>query len=194
MKKTFLLLVTTFLLSTNVLSAAEAKNSTPVAEKEGISAQVLIMKETVTKDNSARLREESMEKANAVATDSWNDQIKRRLIEAWGTWVPDYEGWLKWSSSLYTPDSMIYAIGETPQRFADYQASMKAQRDAFTMEMGPIMQIAVDGNTASLIYYMFMTPKNEPEKTIKIIVTEYNTFGIVNGELMVTRLDLYTGH
>ncbi len=56
------------------------------------------------------------------------------------------------------------------------------------MEMGPIMQIAVDGNTASLIYYMFMTPKNDPGKTIKIIVTEYNTFGVVNGELMVTRL------
>lgn len=88
----------------------------------------------------------------------------------------------------------MYAIGETPQHFADYQASMKAQRDALTMEMGPIMQIAVDGNTASLIYYMFMSLKNEPEKTIKIIVTEFNTFDYVDGELMVTRLDLYTGH
>ena len=46
----------------------------------------------------------------------------------------------------------------------------------------------------SLIYYMFMSPKNEPEKTIKIIVTEFNTFDYVDGELMVTRLDLYTGH
>jgi hypothetical protein len=41
---------------------------------------------------------------------------------------------------------------------------------------------------------MFMTPKNAPEKILKIIVTEYNTFDYVDGKLMVTRLDLYTGH
>lgn len=164
------------------------------AKTDGINAQVLIMKETVTKENSARLRMESVEKARVAATDSHSDQIKKRIIEAWGAWVPDYEGWLKWSSSLYTPDSMIYAIGETPQRFADYQGSMKAQRDAFSMEMGPIMQIAVDGNTAALIYYMFMTPKHSPEKMVKIIVTEYNTFDYVDGKLMVSRLDLYTEH
>lgn len=158
-----------------------------------ITSQVLIMKETVTKENSAQLRKESMEAVLANASDSLSDQIKKRLIEAWGNWVPDYEGWLKWSNSLYTPDSMIYAIGETPQRFANYQVSMKGYRDACDMEMGPIMQIAVDGNTAALIYYMYLTPKNDPSKTMVSIVTEYNTFEMVDGKLMVTRLDLYTG-
>jgi len=187
-------MINTMKKSIITLTIATLIMSTFTVKADGINAQVLIMKETVTKENSAALRAVSAEKARAAATDSRSDQIKKRIIESWSEWVPDYEGWLKWSSSLYTPDSMIYAIGKTPQRFADYQASMKAQRDAFTMEMGPIMQIAVDGNTASLIYYMFMTPKNEPEKTIKIIVTEFNTFDYVDGKLMVTRLDLYTGH
>lgn len=161
--------------------------------QEGITSQVLVMKETVSKENSAQLRKEGMEVALANATDSPSDQIKKRLLEAWGTWVPDYEGWLKWSNSLYTPDSKIYAIGSEVQRFADYQVSMKGYRDACDMEMGPIMQITVDGNTAALIYYMYLTPKNDPAKTMVSIVTEYNTFEVVDGKLMVTRLDLYTG-
>ena len=144
--------------------------------EQGISSQVIYKKETVTKENSARLRKQAMEFANANSKGTHSDEIKRRLIEAWGEWVPDYEGWIKWSDSLYTPDSIIYAIGEKPQRFADYQGSMKHQRDAFSMEIGPIMQIAVDGDTAALIYYMYLTPRNEPEKTRRLIVTEYNTF------------------
>lgn len=130
--------------------------------------------------------------AQDKASANLEDQIKKRLLESWGTWVPDYEGWLKWSSDLYTPDALIYAIGDTPQRFADYQASMRYQRDAATMEMGPIMQIAVEENTAALIYHMYLTPKATPEKTFDILVTEFNTFEMRDSRLMVTRLDLYT--
>jgi len=182
------------IMNTTIVNSEEMKNSNLSGKKEGITAQVFIAKEIVTKENSAKFRKESADKAKTMATDSWSDQIKKRILEAWASWVPDYEGWIKWSGSLYTPDSLIYAIGDKPQRFSDYQKSMKSQRDAFSMEMGPIMQIAVDGNTASLIYYMYMTPKNEPDKTMRIIVTEFNTFGIVENKLMVTRLDLYTGH
>lgn len=172
------------------MSTSCSNNNQPV---DGITSQVLVMKENVTKENSAQLRKEALESLNA-ATDSQSDQIKKRLIEAWAAWVPDYEGWLKWSSSLYTPDSKIYAIGKEVQRFADYQASMKGQREACDMEMGPIMQITVQGNTAALIYKMFLTLKSNPNHIMTLIVTEYNTFEMVDGKLMVSRLDLYTGN
>lgn len=155
---------------------------------------MLIPKETITKGNSAHLRQEAMKAVQSVSSDQMSDIIKRRLIEAWASWVPDYEGWLKWSGSLYTPDSIIYAIGGEPQRFADYQSSMRNQRDAYSMEMGPIMQMAVNGNTAALIYYMYLTPKPAPSNTIRRVVTEFNTFGVMDGKLMVTRLDLYTSN
>lgn len=159
---------------------------------EFITNQQILANHQVTKENSARLRKESMEMALATTSTSRENTIKKRLLEAWGTWVPDYEGWLRWSSDLYTPDSLIYAIGDKPQRFADYQASMQGQREAATMEMGPIMQIAVEDNTAALVYHMYLTPKATPEKTFDIMVTEFNTFEEVDGKLMVTRLDLYT--
>lgn len=160
-----------------------------------ISTQQIYSDYQVTKENSAELRTHSMEAVKSVTSDNTKDKIKKRLIEAWGTWVPDYEGWLQWSNSLYTPDALIYAIGDIPQKFADYQASMKHQRELASMEMGPIMQIIVEGNTAALVYHMYLTPKHiSPAETLDIVVTEYNTFEKIDGKLMVTRLDLYTSN
>lgn len=163
--------------------------------KNGITNQQLYSDCQVTKNNSEELRKRSWDDVRSNTTTGKSDQIKKRLIEAWASWVPDYEGWLKWSGSLYTPDALIYAIGDEPQRFADYQASMKYQRDCASMEMGPIMQIAVEDNTAALVYHMYLTPKNVASaETIDIVVTEFNTFEEINGMLMVTRLDLYTSN
>lgn len=160
-----------------------------------ISTQQIYSDYQVTKENSAELRTRSMEAAKSITSDSIKDKIKKRLIEAWGTWVPDYDGWLQWSSSLYAQDALIYAIGDTPQKFADYQTSMKHQREIASMEMGPIMQIIVEENTAALVYHMYLTPKHIPQaETMDIVVTEYNTFEEIDGKLMVTRLDLYTSN
>jgi len=151
---------------------------------------------TVTKvsaETSKLLRVEAAEKAMRAEPQNLQEQIKQRLYEAWGSWQPDYEGWLKWSDGLYLPDATIMAIGDTPQKFHDYQASMKQQRDACFMEMGPIMQMTVEGNVASLVYEMYLTPKGvENAPTFKMMITEFNTFEIVDGKLMVKRLDLYT--
>jgi len=147
----------------------------------------------VTKDNSKQLRMEAAAKAKKEQPQNLQEQIKQRLYEVWGTWHPDYEEWLKWSDDLYLPDATIMAIGDTPQKFRDYQASMKLQRDACIMEMGPIMQMTVEGNVASLVYLMYLTPKGmENAPTFKMMITEFNTFKEVDGKLMVTRLDLYT--
>ena len=115
------------------------------------------------------------------------------MIISWGEWQPDYEGWLKWSNDLYTADATISAIGEGIQKFRDYQASMKLQRDACTMEMGPIMNSTVEGNVIALVYHMYLTPKGmENAPTFDMLVTEFNTLEEVDGKLMVTHLDLYT--
>lgn len=159
---------------------------------ENITNQQIYADHQVTKENSAQLRKESMQMALAATGSDLATRIKKALLKAWGEWVPDYEGWLRWSSGLYTPDSLIYAIGDKPQRFADYQASMRHQREAATMEMGPIMQIAVEGYTAALVYHMYLCPKAQPEKCFDIMVTEFNTFEETDGQLMVKRLDLYT--
>lgn len=60
------------------------------------------------------------------------------------------------------------------------------------MEMGPIMQIAVEGYTAALVYHIYLCPKAQLEKCFDIMVTEFNTFEETDGQLMVKRLDLYT--
>ena len=69
---------------------------------------------------------------------------------------------------------------------------MKDQRDACSMEMGPIMQMTVEGNVAALVYHMYLTPKVENAPTFDMIVTEFNTVEEIDGKLMVTHLDLYT--
>ena len=60
------------------------------------------------------------------------------------------------------------------------------------MEMGPIMQIIVEGNVAALVYHMYLTPKAAIAPTFDMLVTEYNTVEERDGKLMVTHLDLYT--
>lgn len=147
------------------------------------------------KENSRELRVQAMEQAKLSKADTLTEQIKQRLIVAWGEWQPDYEGWMKWSNSLYAENATINAGGMTngEQRFKDYQAGMKLQRDACTMQMGPIMKMIVEDNIAVLIYHMYLTPKavdNAP--TIDMLVTEFNTLEMLDGKLMVTHLDLFT--
>ena len=61
------------------------------------------------------------------------------------------------------------------------------------MAMGPILQSIVGEDTVALVYDMYLMPKGMENKvTFTMTVTEFNHFGIVDGKLMVTRLDLYT--
>ena len=148
---------------------------------------------TETKENSRELREQAAQAAKSREASTLQDRIKQGLYIAWGEWQPDYEGWLKWSDDLYAADATISAIGDTEQKFRDYQASMKEQRDACSMEMGPIIRMIVEDNVAALVYHMYLTPKGmENAPTFSIMVTEYNTLEEVDGKLMVTHLDLYT--
>ena len=43
---------------------------------------------------------------------------------------------------------------------------MKDQRDRCTMEMGPLLQAAVNGDTVALVYEMYLMPKGLEDKTI----------------------------
>lgn len=151
------------------------------------------LEKSTMKNNSKQLRLSAEDAAKQVKAKTLEDEIKNRLIIAWGEWQPDYEGWVNWSNSLYAEDATISAIGNKQQNFRDYQKSMKLQRDACEMEMGPIMQIVVKDNVAALVYHMYLTPKNvKNAPTIDMLVTEFNTLKKVNGKLMVTHLDLYT--
>lgn len=146
-----------------------------------------------TKENSSELRHQKSVESRSIEAKTLQDQIKQRMDIAWGEWKPDYEGWVKWSNSLYAPDATINAIGANVQKFRDYQASMKHQRDAFTMEMGPIFHMIVENNVVALVYHMYLTPKNvENAPTYDMLVTEFNTLEEIGGVLMVTHLDLYT--
>ena len=49
---------------------------------------------------------------------------------------------------------------------------MKSQRDQVDMEMGPIMNISVDGDTATPVYRMYLTPKAAPDTTVDTIIAE----------------------
>lgn len=145
------------------------------------------------KENSKELRERAAEEARAVEEKTLADRIRNRMYIAWGEWQPDYEGWLRWSDGLYAPDATISAIGDTEQKFHDYQVSMKEQRDACNMEMGPILRMIVEDHVAALVYNMYLTPKGvENAPTFGMMVTEYNTLEEIDGKLMVTHLDLYT--
>ncbi len=151
-------------------------------------------KRLCTAENSERLRKESQERARELYGNSTDprDQIKLKLFNWWGDWVPDYEGWCKIADTLYAPGSTIVAIGGEPQIYENYRRSMRYQRDKMNMQMGPILNITVDGNVAALVYYMYLTPKGSNE-TRTTLITEYNTFEYVDGELMVTDLHLYSG-
>lgn len=141
---------------------------------------------------SGALRIQASEDISTMDKDSLQDEIKVRLIESWGNWQPDYDGWVQWSDTLYAENAVINAIGGE-QTFTDYQESMRHQREKASMKMGPIMNIVVEDHTAAITYHMYLTSKGIlGSKTQDIIVTEYNTFEEMNGELMVTRLDLYT--
>jgi len=160
----------------------------------GQSHAVVYENEDVTEENSEELRLESSADAEQEYGDSsdLSDQIKLRLFEWWGAWQPDYESWLEIADGLYAADADITAIGGETQKYSDYRVAMKSQREQVDMEMGPIMNITVDGNTATLVYHMYLTPKSSPDTTFDTIVTEYNTFEEVDGKLMVTDLHLYT--
>ena len=150
------------------------------------------MDEKATKENSRELRVKAMQEIDAFPVKTLQDEMVKRMYDWWGNWVPDYEGWLKIADSLYAPDAIINAIGGE-QKYSDYRVSMKGQRDRCSMAMGPILQSIVGEDTVALIYDMYLMPKGMEDKvTYKMTVTEFNRFGIVDGKLMVTRLDLYT--
>lgn len=149
--------------------------------------------EKVTMENAKELRIKAMNEIDAKPVTSKQDEMLKRMYDWWGTWQPDYEGWLKCADSLYAQDAIINAIGDEEQKYCDYRTSMKDQRDRCTMEMGPLLQTIVNEDTVALVYDMYLMPKgmeNPPVFTMKVF--EFNQFGMVDGKLMVTRLDLYT--
>lgn len=150
------------------------------------------LEKKATIENAKELRVSAMNEIDAKPVNGIQDEILKRMYDWWGTWQPDYEGWIKCADSLYAPDAIINAIGGE-QKYSDYRNSMKDQRDRCSMEMGPIIQAIADTNTVALIYNMYLTPKGmENAPTFTMMVTEFNHFEEVDGKLMVTRLDLYT--
>ena len=146
----------------------------------------------VTKENSKEIRVRTMNEFASKPVETKQDEMLKRMIDWWGNWVPDYEGWLKIADDLYAPDAIINAIGGE-QKYSVYRLSMKDQRDKCDMEMGPIQQAIVDEDTVALVYEMYLMPKQAGgQVTFKMMVTEFNHFEMVDGKLMVTRLDLYT--
>ena len=136
-------------------------------------------------------------KVNAKRRNDFENAITEHIYRWWAQWKPDYEGWLQCADSLYAREAVIDAIGQEPQRYADYRRSMKGQRDAFDMDMGPIQTFVVEGNTVAFNYRMYMTPKMDmgalkKGKTVVLKVSEFNTFDNVDGyeEPMVTHLQL----
>jgi len=127
---------------------------------------------------------------------SLSQRAKERLYEAWDAWQPDYEGWIKWSDTLYAPDARMIAMeGDEPALFRDYQAKMKHYRDAFDMAMGPIERCIVEEGVTAHTYKMYLTPKGQgKDKTVTLPVTEFNHFADVPGydHPMVVKLELIT--
>lgn len=115
----------------------------------------------------------------------FENAIKEKIYRWWASWVPDYEGWLKIADWLYASECVIDAIGEIPQIYKDYRAAMKHQRDTFTMDMGPIDNCVVEGDTLAISYNMYLTAKADmghlkQGETYKIKVTEFNKFAQVS--------------
>lgn len=189
MKKLFIIIIA-IVMALVVVSCSSTKDAN-TAQESNTSASTA--KATSPAAEDGRLRIEAAKTVDSIDTSTMEGRIKVRLIESWANWQPDYEGWLKWSDDLYASDAIIDAIGGE-KLFKDYQKSMKAQRDANTMEMGPIATMEVTGNIATITYNMYLTPKDNPEKTRKIIVKEINKFEEIDGVLKVVRLDLSTYH
>jgi hypothetical protein len=123
---------------------------------------------------------------NKEGRSDFEKTILARIYEWWANWKPDYEGWLECADGLYTENAIIDAIGPKPQAYKDYRISMKGQRDAFDMDMGPIQTCVVEGNTVAFNYKMYMTPKKDmgtmkQGQTIVLKVSEFNTFEEVDG-------------
>ncbi len=114
--------------------------------------------EQATMENSKELRIKAMEDIDKMEISCPQDEMVKRMYDWWGTWQPDYEGWLKCADSLYAPNAIINAIGGE-QIYKDYRTSMKDQRDRCSMEMGPILQSIVSDDTVALIYDMYLIPK-----------------------------------
>lgn len=134
---------------------------------------------------------------NKAGRTDFENTMLQRIYEWWANWKPDYEGWLQCADSLYANTAIIDAIGDQPQVYRDYRAAMKGQRDAFTMDMGPIQTCVVEGDTIAFNYKMYMTPKMDMGKlkkgeTVVLKVSEFNTFSHVEGydKPMVTHLQL----
>ena len=132
-------------------------------------------------------------KENKANRSEFENKIKARIYEWWANWKPDYEGWLKCADGLYASECVIDAIGDKPQIFKDYCAAMKHQRDTFVMDMGPIDNCLVEGDTLAISYKMYLTAKADmgPLKkgtTYAIKVTEFNRFEMFDGKPMVVYL------
>ena len=73
------------------------------------------LNETATMKNSRELRIKAMNEIDALPVRTKQDEMLKRMYDWWGTWQPDYEGWLKCADSLYAQSTIINAIGgETP--------------------------------------------------------------------------------
>lgn len=138
-------------------------------------------------------------KSNIANRSDFENTIKLRMFNWWANWAPDYEGWLKIADALYASECVIDAIGPEPQIYKDYRASMKHQRDSFTMDMGPIENCVVEDDTVAIDYKMYMTVKEDTDKakkgdTVVLDVTEFNKFDNVDGYdvPMVVHLKLRT--
>lgn len=117
----------------------------------------------------------------------FENKMKATIYRWWANWTPAYEGWLEIADGLYAPECVIDAIGDEPQIYKDYRLSMKHQRDAFTMDMGPINNCLVEGDTLAISYNMYLTANADmgplvTGNTYKIKVSEFNKFAYVNGE------------
>lgn len=111
----------------------------------------------------------------------FENAIKERIYRWWANWKPDYEGWLDCADGFYASNCIIDAIGSTPQIYKDYRASMKYQRDTFTMDMGAIDNCVVEKDTVAISYKMYLTAKGDMGNlkegmTITLKVTEFNKF------------------
>ena len=187
----FCLLKTVFFSGT--MGSSKRKERAPAEKKIVRRREREEIMDEMTRNSNRSMREEAAKAVEAMEAVTLADRIRQRMYIAWGQWQPDYEGWLKWSDDLYAADAMISAIGDTDQKFRDYQASMKEQRDACEMEMGPILKMIVEDNVAALVYNMYLSPKGmENAPVFSMMVTEYNTLEEVDGKLMVIRLDLFT--
>ena len=125
-------------------------------------------------------------KTNAHNRTDFENAIVEKIHRWWAEWKPDYEGWLKVADWLYAKECVIDAIGDEPQIYKVYREAMKHQRDTFTMDMGPIDNCLVEGDTLAISYNMYLTAKADmgPLKagtTYKIKVTEFNKFANVEG-------------